>query len=51
LEEGELVIVPRGIEHRPVADEEVHVLPFEPLSTLNTGNVENEFTAKDLARI
>ena len=51
LEEGELLIVPRGIEHRPVTDEEVHVLLFEPLSTLNTGNVENEFTAKDLARI
>lgn len=44
LEEGEMIIVPRSIEHRPVADEEAHVLLFEPASTLNTGNVENEFT-------
>lgn len=44
LEEGEFCIVPRGMEHRPVADEECHVLLFEPVSTLNTGNVENEFT-------
>src|SRR3954469_17189724 len=39
LEEGELLIVPRGVEHRPVAEEEVHVLLFEPASTVNTGNV------------
>jgi mannose-6-phosphate isomerase-like protein (cupin superfamily) len=44
LEEGEMIIVPRSVEHRPVADEEAHVLLFEPASTLNTGNVENEFT-------
>ncbi len=44
LEEGEMIIVPRGVEHRPVADEEAHVLLFEPASTLNTGNVENELT-------
>ena len=44
LEEGEFLIVPRGVEHRPVADEEAHVLLFEPASTLNTGNVANEFT-------
>ncbi len=42
--EGEFVIVPRGVEHRPCADEEVHVLLFEPASTLNTGNVRNERT-------
>jgi mannose-6-phosphate isomerase-like protein (cupin superfamily) len=48
LEEGELLIVPRGIEHRPVAEEEAHVLLFEPASTLNTGNVQNERTVKEL---
>src|SRR5262245_3341140 len=37
LGEGEFLIVPRGVEHRPVADEEAHVLLFEPASTLNTG--------------
>ena len=43
---GELVVVPRGIEHRPVADEEVEVLLFEPAATRNTGNVVDErFTA------
>jgi len=51
LEPGELVIVPRGIEHRPVADEEAHVLLFEPATTLNTGNVENELTVHNLARL
>jgi mannose-6-phosphate isomerase-like protein (cupin superfamily) len=46
LSEGEFVIVPRGIEHRPVADEEVEVLLFEPANLKNTGNVEDaEFTA------
>jgi mannose-6-phosphate isomerase-like protein (cupin superfamily) len=44
LGEGELLIVPRGVEHRPVADEECHVLLFEPTGTLNTGNVRNERT-------
>ncbi len=48
LEAGELIIVPRGVEHRPVADEEAHVLLFEPISTLNTGNVENELTVHEL---
>ena len=51
LEEGEMIIVPRGTEHRPFADQECHVLLFEPASTLNTGNVENEFTVKDLERV
>lgn len=44
LEVGEFLIVPRGVEHRPVAEEEVHVLLFEPASTLNTGNVRNDRT-------
>ena len=51
LETGEMIVVPRGVEHRPVADEEAHVLLFEPASTLNTGNVENEWTVHDLARL
>ena len=44
LDEGEFVIIPRGVEHCPVAKEEVHVLLLEPKSTVNTGNVENERT-------
>jgi mannose-6-phosphate isomerase-like protein (cupin superfamily) len=48
LEEGEFIIVPRGVEHRPVADEETEVLLFEPASTLNTGNVQDEFTVPKL---
>ena len=51
VEEGEMIIVPRGIEHCPVAEEECHVLLFEPVSTLNTGNTENELTRKNLAHI
>ena len=51
LEEGEFLVVPRGIEHRPVADDEVHLLLFEPASTLNTGNVRNERTVDRPARI
>jgi mannose-6-phosphate isomerase-like protein (cupin superfamily) len=51
VNEGELIIVPRGVEHRPVADEECHVLLFESVSTLNTGNVENKLTRKELSRI
>ena len=48
LEAGEFIIVPRGVEHRPVADEEVEVLLFEPASTLNTGNVRDQFTVPKL---
>jgi len=44
IREGEFVIMPRGVEHRPCADEEVQVMLFEPTSTLNTGNVEDERT-------
>jgi mannose-6-phosphate isomerase-like protein (cupin superfamily) len=51
LEEGELLVVPRGIEHRPVAAEEVHVLLFEPASTLNTGNVTDKFTVREPGRL
>jgi len=51
LEAGEFVIVPRGVEHRPVAEEEAHVLLFEPATTLNTGNVRNERTLERLERV
>ena len=51
LNEGEFVIVPRGVEHMPVAPEEVHVVLFEPKSTLNTGDVQSERTVTDLDRI
>ena len=51
LKEGEFLIVPRGVEHRPVAEDEVHVLLFEPASTLNTGNVQSEMTVAVLDRI
>jgi mannose-6-phosphate isomerase-like protein (cupin superfamily) len=48
---GEAIVVPRGVEHRPHADEETAVLLFEPASTLNTGNVRNERTVEQLQRI
>ncbi len=51
IEQGELIIVPRGVEHRPFAEEECEVLLFEPATTLNTGNVEDEFTRKELEAI
>jgi mannose-6-phosphate isomerase-like protein (cupin superfamily) len=51
LEEGDFLIVPRGIEHRPIATEEAHVLLFEPQSTVNTGNVRDEHTVDGSERI
>ncbi len=48
---GEFLIVPRGVEHRPMATEEVELLLFEPASTLNTGNVEHELTRRDLEEL
>jgi len=52
IEEGEFLIVPRGVEHRPVAEEEVSVLLFEPATTLNTGNVQNDaLTRQTLERL
>jgi len=50
LNPGEFLIVPRGVEHRPVADEEVEMMLFEPAGTLNTGNVVNERTLQALER-
>jgi mannose-6-phosphate isomerase-like protein (cupin superfamily) len=49
--EGEFLVVPHGVEHRPVADQEVEVMLFEPATTLNTGNVRNERTLERLERI
>ncbi len=51
VEEGEFAIVPRGVEHLPIAEEETHVLLLEPKSTLNTGNVRNERTVTELEKI
>lgn len=51
LRPGEFFIVPKGVEHRPVAEEEVYLLMFEPASTLNTGNVRNERTVDSPRRI
>jgi mannose-6-phosphate isomerase-like protein (cupin superfamily) len=51
VEPGEFMIVPRGVEHLPVAAEETHVMLLEPKSTLNTGNVRNERTVSELDRI
>jgi mannose-6-phosphate isomerase-like protein (cupin superfamily) len=51
LNEGEFFIVPRGVEHQPVAGDEVHVLLFEPAGTLNTGNLRNERTIEHLERV
>lgn len=51
LEEGEFIVIPRGVEHMPVADEEVEILLIEPKTTLNTGNVKNERTVEVLQQI
>lgn len=48
---GEFVVIPKGTPHRPIAKEEVEVILFEPATTLNTGEQENELTVKDLDRI
>ena len=51
LEQGDFIIIPRGTEHKPVADTEVHIMLFEPATTLNTGEQENEFTKHTLEKI
>jgi len=48
LNEGEFAIIPKGVEHLPIADEEVHVLLLEPKTTVNTGDVQNERTVANL---
>jgi mannose-6-phosphate isomerase-like protein (cupin superfamily) len=49
--EGEMIVVPRGVEHRPVAEQEVHVMLFEPAATKHTGDVETPLTRHELERI
>lgn len=51
VNENEFLIVPKGVEHRPVAEEEVSIMLFEPASTLNTGDAESELTKRELDRI
>lgn len=51
LETGELCIVPRGVEHQPYAEEEAHILLFEPATTLNTGNLRSDRTVENPERI
>jgi mannose-6-phosphate isomerase-like protein (cupin superfamily) len=51
LQEGEFLIVPKGVEHRPVANEEVWILLFEPVATLNTGNIIDDKTKRELETI
>ena len=51
LEAGDFIVIPRGVEHRPVADEEVEVVLFEPATTLNTGDMRNERTREVLDRL
>jgi mannose-6-phosphate isomerase-like protein (cupin superfamily) len=51
LNEGEMLIIPHGVEHCPVAEEEVHMILLEPKNTLNTGNVQNEWSVVDEAKI
>ncbi len=51
INEGEFIIVPKGVEHKPIAEQEVELLLFEPASTLNTGNINNEKTRKGLEKL
>jgi mannose-6-phosphate isomerase-like protein (cupin superfamily) len=51
IEPGEFIIIPHGVEHKPMADEEVHLVLLEPKTTLNTGSVRNEMTVEELERI
>jgi mannose-6-phosphate isomerase-like protein (cupin superfamily) len=51
LNEGEFIIIPKGVKHRPIADEEVHLLLFEPATILNTGDVRNELTLESPEKI
>jgi mannose-6-phosphate isomerase-like protein (cupin superfamily) len=51
INEGEFIIVPRGVEHRPNAEQECEIMLFEPITTLNTGNIHSERTVKNLEKI
>ncbi len=48
INENEMIIVPKGVEHKPIAEEEVSIMLFEPATTINTGNLDNERTRKNL---
>ena len=50
IKPGEFIIIPKGAYHKPIAEEEVKVILFEPESTLNTGNIDNDFTKRDLRK-
>ena len=51
IQENEIIIVPKGVEHKPIAEEEVSIMLFEPATTINTGAIENERTRKNLESI
>ncbi len=51
IKAGEIIIIPRGVPHKPIAQNEVHILLFEPKTTLNTGNIDNELTRRELKSI
>ena len=51
IQENEIIIVPKGVEHKPIAEEEVYIMLFEPATTINTGALENERTRKNLESI
>lgn len=51
LEEGQMIVIPQGVFHQPIAEEEVHIMMIEPKTTINTGNVKNEFTKTDVEQI
>ena len=51
LHEGEMFVVPKGVEHKPVANDECHILLVEPAGTVNTGNIVDELTADNKAWI
>ena len=51
IQENEIIIVPKGVEHKPIAEQEVSIMLFEPVSTINTGDLENERTRKNLESI
>ena len=51
IKENEFIVVPRGVEHRPIAEQEVSIMLFEPISTVNTGALENKLTKTNLEKI
>ena len=51
LSEGDMTIIPRGVEHKPIAEQEVWLMLFEPTATKHTGEVEHELTKTDIERI